>query len=99
MASFGIAVFTLIGAVAELLSILTGLDTPGAPTTIGLTLLAGLLATGITITVAYYLAILTTRFGLNPDNHGVPIITSVMDLTGIICLLFAMSVFGVSANG
>lgn len=99
VASFGIAVFTLIGAVAVLLSMLTGLATPGAPSTIGLTLLAGLLATGITITVAYYLAILTTRFGLNPDNHGVPIITSVMDLTGILCLLFAMSVFGVSANG
>ena len=42
--------------------------------------MAGLIATPITIVLSYYLAIVTYRFGLDPDNQTVPIITSVMDL-------------------
>jgi mgtE-like transporter len=63
------------------------------------TLLAGLMATAIAIVAAYYIAIITTRFGLDPDNHSVPIITSVMDLAGTIVFLFAISLFGVTLHG
>ena len=38
---------------------------------------------------------LCARFGLDPDNFGVPTITSVMDLAGVASLLFAMSLSGV----
>ena len=51
------------------------------------------------LVVGYYLAVLTSRFGLDPDNHGVPIITSVMDLAGVVALLLAMSLSGVALNG
>ena len=40
--------------------------------------------------------ILTTRFGLDPDNHGVPTITATLDLTGVAAVLFVMSVLGVT---
>ena len=63
------------------------------------TLLAGLIATPITIVFSYYLAIVTYRFGLDPDNQTVPIITSVMDLAGVACVLFVMSVSGVLPHG
>jgi mgtE-like transporter len=63
------------------------------------TLLAGLIALPITMVVAYYLAILTSRFGIDPDNQGVPIITSLMDLVGVACVLFAMSLLGVALHG
>jgi mgtE-like transporter len=58
-------------------------------------LLAGLILTPITILAGYYLAIGTYRFGLDPDNQSVPIITSVMDLAGVACILVVMTVLGV----
>jgi mgtE-like transporter len=97
--AFGLVVFTLIGIVTVALSNLTGLAHPGATTVVAGTLLAGLMALPITMVVAYYLAILTTRFGLDPDNQGVPIITSLMDLVGVACVLFAMSLLGVALHG
>ena len=42
---------------------------------------------------------LCLRFGLDPDNQSVPIITSVMDLFGVACVLLAMSLSGVALNG
>ena len=38
------------------------------------------------------------RFGLVPDNHSVPIITSAMDLVGVVSFLFVLSVFGVTGH-
>jgi mgtE-like transporter len=96
---FGLAIFTFIGTVALVLSNLTGLAHPGAGTMIGGTLLAGVLALPVVIAVGYYLAIVTSRFGLDPDNHSVPIITSVMDLVGIAAVLIAMATLGVAING
>ncbi len=67
---------------------------------IGGTLLTGVLATMVSIVVSYYVAIFTTRFGWDPDNQSVPIITSVMDLVGVGLFLFVvLSVFGVGAHG
>lgn len=97
--AFGLVVFTLIGVVTVALSNLTGLGHPGASTLIAGTLLAGVMALPVTMVVAYYLAILTSRFGLDPDNQGVPIITSLMDLVGVACVLFAMSLLGVALHG
>ena len=95
----GVAVFTLIGAIAVGLSSLTG-HAPADPVTVVLsTIVAGLIVTPITIVVSYYLAIITYRFGLDPDNQTVPIITSFMDLAGVVCVLFVMSVSGVIGHG
>jgi mgtE-like transporter len=66
---------------------------------VGGTLITGLVATVVTIMVSYYIAILTTRFGLDPDNHAVPIITSVMDLVGVLTFLFVLSLLGVGPHG
>ena len=96
---FGVAIFAFIGAVALVLSNLTGLAHPGAGPMIGGTLLAGMLAMPVVIGVGYYLAIVTSRFGLDPDNQSVPIITSVMDLVGIVAVLIAMATLGVAING
>jgi mgtE-like transporter len=95
VALFGIVIFAVIGVVGWALSAVIGFDHPGAATMIGGTLLAGLLTLPLTILIAYYLAVLTTRFGLDPDNFGVPAITSALDLAGVACFLVAMSVSGV----
>ena len=62
-------------------------------------MLAGIALTPITLVVGYYLAVVTFRFGLDPDNQGVPIITSVMDLAGVACVLFVMTSSGVLGHG
>jgi mgtE-like transporter len=97
--ALGVVVFALIGAIAIGLAALTG-QSPASPGQVAAsTLMAGLIATPITITLSYYLAIVTYRFGLDPDNQTVPIITSVMDLLGVACVLFVMSVSGVLPHG
>jgi mgtE-like transporter len=90
----GVVIFTVIGAAALWLSVLTGLAHPAPFVMIGGTVLAGLLTVPLTLIVAYYVAIVTSRFGLDPDNIGVPVITSVMDLTGVACVLAVMSLLG-----
>jgi mgtE-like transporter len=95
-----VTVFLLVGVIAFGLGEATGL--PGMPafgTLVGGTFLAGLIATPITLAASYYLAIGTYRFGLDPDNQSVPIITSVMDLAGIAVVLYVMTSLGVLPNG
>jgi mgtE-like transporter len=92
--------FTLIGLAAFALGHATGLPhMPSAAALVLATLVAGLLVTPITIVAGYYLAVVTYRFGLDPDNQGVPIITSVMDLAGVAMLLLVMTSSGVLPHG
>jgi mgtE-like transporter len=95
----GLVVFTMIGLAAVGLTSLTTHGVADAGLVVASTLLAGLIAMPVTIAVSYYLAIVSYRFGLDPDNQTVPIITSVMDLAGVATLLFVMSVSGVLQHG
>ena len=91
----GVAVFTTIGAVSWALSRLTDGPDPGAAALIGATMLAGAIVLPITLVVGYYLAVLTSRFGIDPDNQGVPFITSLLDLAGVAAILLVMRTSGV----
>jgi mgtE-like transporter len=97
--ALGIVVFALIGSIAVGLSSVTGHLPVHPARVVGGTLLAGAIVTPITIVTSYYLAVVTYRFGLDPDNQTVPIITSVMDLAGVACVLFVMTVLGVIGHG
>jgi mgtE-like transporter len=46
--------------------------------------------------IAYYVAVATYRLGLDPDNHGVPIVTSASDLTAMIALTIALVAYGLA---
>jgi mgtE-like transporter len=97
--ALSVVVFSLIGVIAVALADLTGRAPASPGSVVAGTLIAGLIATPITIITSYYLAIVTFRFGLDPDNQTIPIITSVMDLAGVACVLFVMSVSGVLPHG
>jgi mgtE-like transporter len=100
VAILAVVVFAVIGVVAYLLGVATDLrNVPAFGSLLWGTMLAGLIVTPITIVASYYLAIVTFRFGLDPDNQSVPIITSVMDLTGIAVVLFVMTSSGVLPHG
>jgi mgtE-like transporter len=95
----GLAVFAFIGTLGVALAELTGHAIPGAGTTIWGTLLAGLFLMPAILALGYYLAIGTTRFGLDPDNHSVPLATGVMDVVGVVAFVLAMSLSGVTFHG
>jgi mgtE-like transporter len=94
----GLVVFAFIGVIAVALTSI-GHHVIAPVTVIVSTEVAGMIAVPLTIILGYYLAILSYRFGLDPDDQTVPIITSVMDLAGVVCLLFVMSVSGVLPHG
>ena len=85
-----IALTTLI--VAELI----GAAYPGVLRFIAIVMTGGVLATVIAGVIGYYAATTTYRFGFDPDNHTIPLVTSGMDLLGVICLVIALIVFGVA---
>jgi mgtE-like transporter len=94
--ALGITVYTLTGVTTLLLSVVMGFDHPGALTFIGVVLTGGFLATMVAAVIGYYAAIVTFRFGLDPDNHTIPLVTSGMDLLGVICLVVALVIFGIT---
>jgi mgtE-like transporter len=94
---FSLANSVLTGIAAHFAAHLIGLDSPGLLDMIGITLVAGLIATVPVVVVAYYTAVATFRLGLDPDNHGIPMITSSMDFVGVISLVVALLAFGVGS--
>jgi mgtE-like transporter len=97
VSAFGVVAFLAVGVLGYVYGLLVGKPL-GPGVMIGGTLLTGMLATLIAVVVGYYVAVVSTRFGLDPDNQSVPIITSVMDLAGVLCFLFVLSVFGVATH-
>jgi mgtE-like transporter len=93
---FATVIFTLIGVLTVAIAAVAGRALPGAGTTIGAAMLAGLFVVPLLLVLGYYLAVGTTRFGLDPDNQSVPLITGVMDLTGIVAIVVAVSLLGVA---
>lgn len=93
---FSVWLFALVGLSADLVATLFGLASPGPLRVLGISLLGGLIATAFAVVVAYYAATATFRMGLDPDDFGIPIITSTMDFLGVISLFMALAAFGVA---
>ena len=87
--------FLVVGSGATVLAELTTREHPGAGEMIVGTLLAGLMMLPLILMLSYGVAVATTRFGLDPDDQSVPVITSSMDLAGVIAVLLSMSLLGV----
>ena len=93
---FAAVTFALTGISAHFAAVIVGLASPGVVTIIGISMLAGLIATVSAVGVAYYTAVVTFRRGLDPDNFGIPLITSSMDFVGVIALIIGLVAFGVA---
>jgi mgtE-like transporter len=96
---FSVVTFAFIGVLGLVYAQVSGTASPGIGVLVGGTLLAGLLCMIVAVPCAYYVAIVTTRFGLDPDNHSVPVITSVLDLAGILAFLLVLSLLGIAGHG
>jgi mgtE-like transporter len=90
---FAVSVYTLVALSAQLISMATHRAGPGVVGMLAISLSAGFLATIISSAIAYYGAVATYRFGWDPDNHGIPLLTSLMDLAGTLCLILSTVLF------
>ncbi|MEX2393565.1 MAG: magnesium transporter [Actinomycetota bacterium] len=93
---FGAWVFILVGIGAHYAAAAIGLASPGLGTMIKVGMTAGIGATLVLAVIAYYVAVATYRLGLDPDNHGVPMVTSTSDLTAMIALTVALVAYGLA---
>jgi mgtE-like transporter len=84
---FAAFAFTAIGLTGWATATLFGFEAPALGAVVGLILAAGMIATVLLAVVAYATAVASYRFGLDPDNEGIPIVTSAMDLLGLLCLV------------
>ncbi len=94
-AMLGIPVFVLVALSSQVAATLTGQASPGVLNMVGISLIGGFLATFFALFVAYYGSIATYRLGLDPDNYGVPLLTSSMDLVGALSLIVAIIILGI----
>ena len=95
---FALGVYLYIGVGAWLLAASLGVESVPLPQLLGVSVVGGLLGTAFLAGVATTAATATYRLGLDPDNHAIPIVTSVMDFIGMLCLVGAASIFGVGAT-
>jgi mgtE-like transporter len=92
---FALGVYLYVGLTAWILGTALGVTTPALPQLLGVAVVGGLLGTIFLAVVATAAATATYRLGLDPDNHAIPIVTSVMDFIGMLCLVGAVSLFRV----
>ncbi|MDP9023412.1 MAG: magnesium transporter [Actinomycetota bacterium] len=88
---FAVTVFTGVAVVTRIAAALLGLATPTLGQLLSITLFGGAIAFVLLSAVAYSAATATYRFGLDPDNHGIPIVTATMDLLGVLCLVVGIA--------
>ncbi|HUV80641.1 MAG TPA: magnesium transporter, partial [Candidatus Bathyarchaeia archaeon] len=87
---FAVFLFLFVGMISYVASICLDVSTPSVFEMLSISLLGGILCTTFLNFASYYIAILSFRFGMDPDNDTIPLITSLTDVVGVLCLLFAM---------
>jgi mgtE-like transporter len=91
---FAVVIFVVLALSAELLGGLLSIDGPGIVRLVGVVVLAGLLATTLSNVVGAVGALATYRLGLDPDNFGIPLVSSASDLLGAVSLILAVVLLG-----
>jgi mgtE-like transporter len=90
------AIFLTLGLATQGLGAALSITGPGIGPTVGAVLVAGLLATTWTNFVGYYGALATYRYGLDPDNFGIPLVSGTSDLLGSAALILSLVIFGLT---
>ncbi len=89
-------IFVLLALLAGSVGVWGGGSSPGIGLLVGVAVTGGLVATALVATIAYYGTLLVVRFGLDPDNHGIPLVSASLDVVGALTLVGAMVLWGVA---
>jgi mgtE-like transporter len=88
---YALIILPLLGVIAHFASIVLGFNSPGLGLILLITTTAGLLVITLVNIVAYTTATLSFTYGLDPDNFGIPVITSIIDLAGAAVLIWVIN--------
>ena len=91
-----VPIYLVLGAAADVLAALVGLASPGAVQMLEVVMLAGVIATALTCVIAYVAALVTYRLGWDPDNNGVPLVSSTSDFLGAASFMVALVILGLT---
>lgn len=91
-----VPIYLVLGVAADVLAAITGLASPGVWQMLEVVMLAGMLATALTCVIAYGAALVTYRLGWDPDNNGVPMVSSTSDFLGAASFMVALVILGLS---
>lgn len=87
---YALLILPLMGLVSHYAAVLCGITTPGLVPMLLLSLSAGMIVITVMNLLGYFTAVLTYRLGYDPDNFGVPVVTSSIDLVGATALIVMM---------
>ncbi|HMS24327.1 MAG TPA: magnesium transporter [Acidimicrobiia bacterium] len=87
-----VPIFFVLGIFCAAISSFGHLAGPGWFSVVAISVIAGVIATTFSNIVGYVTAVMTYRFGFDPDNFAVPAVTSVSDLIGAVVLMMTIGV-------
>jgi mgtE-like transporter len=93
---FALWVFTFVSIATHFVCLVIGLASPGLLAMISLGLVAGLITVTVLNFLAYYVAVTTFMFSLDPDDHSIPVTSSAIDFIGSLALMGVIVAFGLS---
>jgi len=96
VAALSLPVFVVNGVGAHLVAVATGQTSPGMGQLAAASILGGITAMAVVMGIAYYGSILAVRTGIDPDTYGIPLVSSTVDLVGVLTLVVAISVLGLT---
>jgi mgtE-like transporter len=91
---YALPTFVLLGVSADVAANVANFHGPGLFKMVEVSVVGGLMATGFAVVIGYYAAVFTHRLGLDPDNHGIAVVTSTLDLFGAFSLILAIVLVG-----
>jgi mgtE-like transporter len=91
---YAVPTFVLLGVSADVAANVTHFHGPGLLKMVEVSVLGGTMATVFAVVIGFYAAVFTHRLGLDPDNHGIAIVTSSLDLFGAFSLILAIVLLG-----
>lgn len=89
-------IFLFLAGLGSAVSHIADRSSPGFLTLLAVVLTAGLVVTTLVAAIAYYATLLVVRFGLDPDNHGIPIVSASLDVVGAVMFVGALMVWRVA---
>lgn len=95
-AAIATPIFAFLAVVAQATAAIADQSSPGLLRLLAVAVSGGLVATVLVLAVAYYGTLVTVRFGLDPDNTGIPLVTATLDVVGALSLIGAVVVWGVA---
>ncbi|KUO39639.1 MAG: hypothetical protein AVW06_03425 [Hadesarchaea archaeon DG-33-1] len=90
-----ICVFSFIGAVFFVIAYAQGMALAGSVRLMSVFISAGMMLVPIALLSTVASTFITFMKGLDPDNLVIPIVTSIIDVSGVTCLLIAIKIVGV----